>query len=183
MLRNRKNIYVQFRLSIVFLFFSFLFVSATYSILNLYEGVENKRHTSVGKSQREAHYVPNNFMFPAISPGQNRLEHNCQQEFSSANKELQNAPNRPSFFFFLGGEGVCWIFLIFFIPNLFPSRFPMGSLHVPQYVPDSTSLCPLSFAQHCPLQEHRKLGQQLDVCVQSEYFYIGQSQKFRNFFL
>jgi hypothetical protein len=77
-------------------------------------------------------------------------------------------PNRRSFFLFfvfLGGEGVCWIFLIFVIPNLFPSRFPMGSLHVPQYVPDSTSLCPLSFAQHRPLWKPRKLGQQLDLCV------------------
>jgi hypothetical protein len=75
-------------------------------------------------------------------------------------------PNRPSFFFFFwGGEDVCWILFYFVIPNLFPSRFPMGSLHVPQYVPHSTSLCPLSFAQHCRLWELRKLGQQLDLRV------------------
>ncbi len=90
---------------IAFLFF-FLFVSATYSALNLYEGVENKRHTSVGKSQRERPTMCPTILFSLplaqAKIGQNTIANrNSPQPIRSCNMP----PNRHSFFFFFGREG------------------------------------------------------------------------------
>ncbi len=66
----------------------------------------------------------------------------------------QQAPKRPSFFFFFflpfGEAGWCWIFWNFFVLNVFPTssqhlpQVPPSSQCVTQHVHNSYSFCPIS---------------------------------------
>jgi hypothetical protein len=112
----------------------------------------------------------------------------------------QCAPKRPRSP--LKGRGGFGFWELFFVLNVFPSSsqwvlniFPKFSMcssmvfpssqWVPQHVPNSTSLSPICFAQHCSLETYVS-GSTLGLrClhVWSEYLYIGVVLKALEFFI
>lgn len=84
-------------------------------------------------------------------------------KFLQANEVSEHAPKGPNYFH-LGKVGQCWNFWIFGCSQCVPIKFSFCSHQIlnkiptcsssSQFVPNSSLLCPIWFAQHCSLETY-----------------------------